>query len=275
MSSVRIMPLRLQKNLVNKVEYVPPQIKSPFITTTHEIGFIMVRCITNKLTAQYWYKSYLSIRKLYRFTPIVIIDDNSNQKFVDTNLESTLSNCRIIKSDHPASGEILGYFYYLKYKWFKKAIIIHDSVFIQNKINFDSCKNVKFLWQIDTKAYDNVSLETKLLKKLGGPYLKFYEQKNWKGCFGVMSVIEHDFLRKLSPIFKLVDSIKTRFDRMCMERIFAVACFYHYPELMSDTSIMGSIHSFPLGWGYHYRQFEKDTKIRRNFPPLVKVWTGR
>jgi len=261
---------------MNKVEYVPTQIKSPFNTTNYHIGFIIVRCVTNKLTAQYWYKCYTSIRRLYPFIPIVIIDDNSNQKFINSNLESKLSNCRIIKSEHPSSGEILGYFYYFKNKWFKKAVILHDSVFIQRPINFDSCKNVKFLWQIDNKAFDNVKLETKLLKKLGGPYLGLYEDKNkWKGCFGVMSVIEHGFLTKISPIFKLVEHVKTRHDRMCIERIFAVACFYHYPELMTDVSIMGSIHSYPLGWGYHYSQFERDIKGRRNLPALVKVWTGR
>lgn len=276
MNRVVRMPSRLQKHLIKKQEYIPTQIKSPFITANHNVGFIMIRCITNKLTAEYWYKSYISIRRFYPLTPIVIIDDNSNQKFVNSTLESNLSNCKIIKSEYPSCGEMLGYFYYLKYNWFKKAIIIHDSVFIQKHIDFDSCKNVKFIWQIDTKAYDNPKLEKELLKKIGNQYLTFYDNKdNWKGCFGVMSVIEYDFLRKISPIFRIIDDVKTRFHRMCIERIFAIMCFYHYPELMSDVSIMGSIHSYPLGWGYSYRQFEQDKKNKQTFPMFVKVWTGR
>lgn len=275
------MPLRLKKYLVRKpiqinnvVETLP---KSNIVHYNYEegLGFIIVRCIKDKKTSMYWHHAYRCIRKFYPINPIVIIDDNSNRRFINHQLEKTLEKCHIIQSDFPGCGECLGYYYFYKHHWFEKAMILHDSVFIQQFIPLDNVVGVKFLWHIETKKCDDVEWETTLLKKLGGPYLSLYEEKEcWKGCFGVMSVIEYNFLLKIASIFNLLDSIKSRRDRCCMERIFAVMCFHHCPRLMDNLSIMGDIHQYALPWGYSYMKFLKN-ESHGNLPDLVKVWTGR
>lgn len=286
------MPLRLQKYIrttkqpttITTTQFPTSQQKYFIKTNTPppnlpiaRFGFVIVRCITNRLTSKYWYKSYQSIRRFYPDTPIVIIDDNSKPMFINHRLEKTLSNCQIIQSEHPCAGEILGYYYFLKYKWFEKAVVIHDSVFIHDLVDFEKCGPVRFIWHIETKVFDNIKLESDLLKKIGGPYLGVYEDKNkWKGCFGVMAVIGHDFLKQLGSMFNILDEIKSREYRCCMERIFAVMCFHHHPQLMTEgVSIMGDIHKYPLGWGHHFTHYEKQEQRKHKFPSFVKVWTGR
>lgn len=253
--------------LFNRTDYYKSKI--------HPWGFIMVRCVQNELTSQYWLKSYDCIRKLYPEIPIVIIDDNSNPDYINNDMESNLYQCQIIKSEYPQRGEMLGYFYFMQKHWFDKAVVIHDSVFIKKRMDFHSHKNVKFLWHFGEKKYDDVEMETQLLQKINGPYMDLYADKNkWKGCFGLMSVIDHDFLVKISYMFLLMDHVNTRRHRSCMERIFAVMCFHHYPELMDNISIMGDIHQYALPWGFDYQSFIQHENNER-MPSIVKVWTGR
>jgi len=271
----RTMPLRLQKYMhaKNKTASSPPP--NPRQISFQPLGFIIVRCIQDKSTAKYWYKSYQSIRRLYPAVPVVIVDDNSNPLYINHKLQSQLTHCQIIQSEYPACGEILGYYYFLKHRWFQRAVVIHDSVFIRAHIDFQACSPVRFIWQIETKGFDDIELETELLQKIGGPYLSMYENKDaWRGCFGVMAVIDHDFLINIRDMFKVIGEIKTRRHRSCMERIFAVMCFHHYPELLHHLSVMGDIHQYPLAWGYMFTQYEKEERTRA-FPAFVKVWTGR
>lgn len=242
----------------------------------NSLGFVIVRHIKDERTSQYWYRSYQSIRKHYPSTPIVVIDDDSNPSFVDQELEKNLFNCRIIQSELPKRGEILGYYYFWKHKWFQKAVVLHNSVFLHQEMDFHSCKNVKFLWHIEDKQYDNVERETFFLRDIGSQYVHLYESKEyWKGCFGVMSVIDHDFMCKIADIFVLLPTIKSRSDRCCLERVFAVMCFYHDPSLMRNISFMGDIHEYALPWGYDFQTYQEEEDKQRTFPSLVKVWTGR
>ena len=246
-----------------------------------KLGFIMTRHIQDKKTNSYWFKSYQSIRKFYPHVPIVIIDDNSNPKYIDPDQENRLNNCRIIPSQYPRRGEMLAYYYFLQHHWFEKAVIIHDSVFVREKVDFSKCKNVKFLWHFESDVrFDDRVFETMFLRQMDGPYLDMYTNKKeyWKGCFGVMSVIEYSFLKKISYMFVLRDNINSRRHRSCMERIFAVMCFHHYPELMRDCSFFGDIQNeYPRKWGYTLKEYEQDERETNtdDLPPFVKVWTGR
>lgn len=267
----RTMPLRLQKYIGKKINLSSTQ----RIHSAFSFGFVIVRSIRDIKTAKYWHKSYTSIRTLYPHTPIVIIDDKSNPCFINIKAEKALTNCQIIQSEYPGCGEMLGYYYFWKNRWFPKAVVIHDSVFLRRPIDFASCRNVRFIWDISTHQHDDVELETELVSKIGGPYAELYEKKEeWMGCFGVMSVIDHDFLVQISAIFDIIREVRTRRHRSCMERIFAVACFHHYPELMTNVSLMGDILTCPFGWGYSFTQYQREEK-RRPFPDFVKVWTGR
>ena len=59
------------------------------------IGFIILRCVQNELTNKYWIYCYECIRKYYADNLILIIDDNSDYKYI-TN--ENLYNTTIINS---------------------------------------------------------------------------------------------------------------------------------------------------------------------------------
>jgi len=117
----------------------------------------------------------------------------------------------------------------MKHNFFKKAVIIHDSLIIKDKVDF-SAEN-KFLWRFE-HWYDVEEDEIKLIKLLenSDELLNVHRMKHlWKGCFGVMSVISYDFLTKLDDRYKiftnLVKFIKTRVYRCALERVFALTFF--------------------------------------------------
>ena len=91
--------------------------------------------MNNSLSATYWKLCYDHIRKHYPNNPIMIIDDNSDSSFISLETEKDLINTTIIQSEYPGRGELLPYLYFLKLKPFTKACIIHDSVFINKKID--------------------------------------------------------------------------------------------------------------------------------------------
>lgn len=233
------------------------------------IGFIILRHVNSELTNKYWMLSYFYIRKFYPDNPIVIIDDNSNYNFINLKKEKTLKNTKIVKSEFPARGELLPYYYFIKNKFFDKAVIIHDSVFIKKKIDFD-VKNYRFIWEFE-HCWDNVKGETNLISALKNSeeLLKFYNKKNlWKGCFGAMTVISYDFLQEIEKkyeITRLVEFVKNREQRKCLERIFG--CIFEYND--NRNTLYGNIQKY-IKFGI---KFDKKDWYRKK--PIIKVWSGR
>jgi hypothetical protein len=107
-------------------------------------GFIIVRHVNSKITDYYWKECYSCIRKWYT-DPILIIDDSSNKEWLTENIQ--IDNCQTIyDTENKGCGELLGYYYFHKLKPFDSAVIIHDSVFIQRKVDFCLNENMRFLW---------------------------------------------------------------------------------------------------------------------------------
>jgi len=106
-------------------------------------GFIITRHVNSEKTNKYWNHSVKLLRILYPYVKIVIIDDNSDQQYIKS--QFNYKNIQIIQSEFHGRGELLPYYYYIKNKFFDNAIIMHDSVFIHNRINFDLLKNMKVL----------------------------------------------------------------------------------------------------------------------------------
>jgi len=130
-----------------------------------KFGFIITRYVNSEKTNNYWIECYNCIRKFYK-NKIIIIDDNSNPEYLNSNIE--LENCQIIQSEYPQRGEILAYYYFYKYYFFENAIIIHDSVFIQNFIDFDkkyNNTNIKFIWDF-AHTWDTPEDEITLLHNI-------------------------------------------------------------------------------------------------------------
>jgi hypothetical protein len=101
-------------------------------------GFIITRHVNSEITNKYWNLCVKYIKFFYPQKKIIVIDDNSNYDYVkNENHDDLYKNVEIIKSEFPGKGELLPFYYYNKNKYFNNAIIIHDSVFIHTRINFD------------------------------------------------------------------------------------------------------------------------------------------
>jgi len=257
------------------------------------IGFIITRHVNSPETNNYWIECYHCIRMFYDY-PIVIIDDGSNPEFLT--ISPDLINCQIIfEKEFTGRGELLPYYYFYKSHFFEKAIIIHDSVFIQQKIDFQMYTGVQFLWEFE-HTWNDVTEEIQLLINTVKTRTDivfheilqmYYEKQNWKGCYGVQSVIDHSFLSYIQDkysFFELLHYVKTRKNRMALERIFGFLCHYNQPDLINNAPIFGNIHTYTRNvstarqldydyFYYHYMYDKPNGHIAHS--PIVKVWTGR
>lgn len=230
------------------------------------LGFIILRHINGITTSMYWIRCYMCIRKFYPYNPIMIIDDNSNYRFVDRLFEKKLINTKIIRSEYVGRGELLPYIYYLRNRFCEKAVFLHDSVFLNKPIELD-CKDYKFLWEFEHGA-DNVIDETRILGIYNDSELiDLYNNKSlWKGCFGGMMIISYKFLEEVNKkyeISKLIDNIKCRKDRMCFERI--IACIFQISS--KKECLLGNISTYCKWGGKNPNQYLH--------LPIIKIWTGR
>lgn len=242
------------------------------------IGFIIIRHVISERTNLLWQECYKCIRKFYD-NKIIIIDDDSDSTYLTT-LE--MVNTELIQSEFPKRAELLPYYYFLKYAWFDTAVILHDSVFIQAPIKFDKVN--KFLWHFSSHNWDNIYGEEEIIKKLknSDDILNLYNTKEqWYGCFGVMSVISYNMIHDINSkynFFKLLDSIKSRQERMMLERIFA-ATLAHEASLTKETcSYFGNIQAY-CKWGFNENYLMENYIIDKASGkitlPIVKLWSGR
>lgn len=233
------------------------------------LGFIILRHVNNETTNQYWQLCYDCIRNHYPTNHIMIIDDNSNETYIT---EKNMYNVTIIKSEYPKRGELLPYIYYLKYKLFDIACIIHDSVFIQHPIDFLSgFDKFKFIWHFE-HDWDNPSYEIKHIQKYQNTELTnfYHDKEKWKGCFGSMCVISHDYLlyiNNITPLSALIDTIQSRDDRMAFERV--IACLLSRHCKLHPPSLFGSIQEYS-NWGIPFNDRYKYPNL-----PMLKIWSGR
>jgi hypothetical protein len=229
-----------------------------------ELGFIILRHVNSSETNVYWIESYESVRKYYPESYILIIDDNSNHEYI-TNIK--LYRTTIVYGEYPGRGELLPYYYYLKYKLFDTAVIIHDSVFLNRYMDFSADK-YKIMWDFPHN-WDQPEDETKMIKLFEDEeLLKFYEDKSlWRGCFGGMSIITHDYLTFVNEkydISKLLDVVLTRYNRMSFERV--IGCLLQKNHKMEV--LLGDITQYCISTSY------KDKYINEHLP-IIKVFSGR
>lgn len=250
-------------------------------------GFIITRHVNSEKTNKYWNHNVKLLRTLYPFRKIIIIDDNSNYKYVKPDFN--YKNLEVIQSEFPGRGELLPYYYFLKYKFFKNAIIIHDSVFFHKRINFESFNGIDVLplWYfnpdtenlINTKRIlsnlkNSFDIENKLKCELNMLGLK---TDKWYGCFGVQSYINLQFLEMIElkyNLSNLISAVKTRPDRCCLERILGVIFFTESPKLLKVKSLLGDIMKYQ-NWGYTFDNYMDDVKKGTIPKVIIKVWTGR
>lgn len=244
------------------------------------IGFIVLRHVMSELTNKYWNESYRTIRRFYPNEIIMIIDDNSNPEYLKTEEDIVLTNCFIVQSEFPGAAEILPYYYYLKYKLFDKAVIIHDSVFFRKWLDFDKATDKGCpIWHFHHHHCDGALDVMGLLRVMDNSdeLVALYEKKQlWKGCFGAQSVVAHDFLSSLEEkhhLTRLVPFMTDRDKRSTLERVISCLFASGNNELQKSPSMLGVIYDY-IQWGipYHVYQEQKGTILKQD---LIKVWTTR
>jgi len=235
-------------------------------------GFVMIRHVNSKQTDYFWKECYTCIRKWYT-EPILIVDDSSDPSFLNDNMN--LVNCQIVyDTQHKGCAELLGYYYFELMRPFETAVIIHDSVFIQKRVNFlNDLKGMKPLWTFP-RHWDHELNDYyyKLCKDMPmyGDIIRFYHGGKWEGFFGLMSVIRWDFVKRLKEygLFTVMDKIRGRDSRSAMERVLGFLAYYIADSV--NPSMYGEIHSY-LPWGGTFLDYLEKGSTK----DIVKVWTGR
>jgi hypothetical protein len=252
-------------------------------------GFIMTRHVNSETTNNYWNNCIKCIRKFYPNAKIIVIDDNSNYGFVKSHFE--YKNVDIIQSEFKGRGELLPYYYYYKNKYFDNAFIIHDSIFIHKRINFDNIKDIDVLplWHFNPDKENmhnslhlisNFRNSVSLYRNLTLSDITILGRKyEWYGCFGVQSYINHNFLVRIVTkynLFSLLSKVKTRPDRCCLERIFGLIFNLESGITKKYKSLFGNIHNYNSAFDYTYDKYKYDLTVKKTLPKsIIKVWSGR
>lgn len=244
----------------------------------NDFGFIITRYVNSEKTNYYWNINAKLLNKYYPNKLIVIIDDNSNQKYLKQLF--SLKNLLIIQSHYPKRGELLPYIYFLHNKWFDKAVIIHDGIFIHKKILFEkiNCPAIS-LWHFDNNNKKQHFKNTiRLANYLNySKFIKYYLLNNniFNGCFGVQTFISHKFLVHLNNKYKiqnLLYAVHTREDRCSLERIIGLLFFL---ETNIMTSLLGNIFKHPFAFYYKFENYISDIKKNKLPNSVIKIFTGR
>ena len=258
------------------------------ITQTH--CFVVTRHVKSEHQNRYWNECYSCIRKLYPTITIFMIDDDSDYRFVHT-LPSTppIRNVFFIQSEFPGKAELLPYYYLNKYKIFKTAIILHDTVFIQNPIPemimTSTMPHPIFIWNFEHKWDHDIPIIKYLISKLNPEHtqrlLELYDEKDkWCSCYGSMSIINTEYissvLDKKYHLFNLLKELKTRVHRCCLERVFGLIC--SDSNQSPNDALLGDIHKhieqYSPSWPYQFDQYMIDKlDVNKNIQTLHIIKT--
>jgi len=244
-------------------------------------GFIITRHVNSETTNRYWNQNIKLLRTHYPQCKLIIIDDNSNQSFIKADFD--YNNLEVINSEYPGRGELLPYIYFLKYKWFDNAVIIHDSVFFHKTFDFTNTNtNAISLWMFynNNSEIDNILRISNYLNhtEVIKYHILKWSQNSWLSCLGTMSYINYDFLVNLNDKYKLtnlIDIIRNRSDRCALERIMGIL---FYIETQRNDTLFGYIndsHKKSKDCTYTFDEYMNSFYSGKIPTTVVKVWTGR
>lgn len=232
----------------NRIAYVEPyKIKNTVFS--NDYTFVILRCVKRPNVSNLWIQCYQSIKKFHPNNKIVIIDNDSNYDLIKN---ITLENTEIIQHNENKSGEILPFYYFLKYKWSKYMIYFQDSMFLNDhlcseKLNIET---FKFFWHFNPGGHDNRSIINFQLSKLKNSDKiaeLFKNKKKWFGSFGLSCTMNLEFLEFIENehhFTNLVNYTNNRDDRKGLERVLGLLCsYYHFEDVY--TSYFGIISICP------------------------------
>ena len=242
--------------------------------------FVILRHISNKNDKELWIESYHSIRKFYK-NLIIIIDDNSQIEAEHCHLD----NVEVIKSEFPGAGEILPYYYFLKYKWADRMIFLHDSMFLKREFRPEELEyGTKFHWyfSISRDLYLDKIIELSSFISNSNSLINYINSDKWIGCFGAATIITVEtinYLEKKYNLFTtLIHHIHNRREREYFERIIGIILCFEKIIDINKPSNCGCIHNVPECWDQKYKTIEDVIKLHNehNYNSVIgKIWRGR
>ena len=287
-----LSPIPSSVNSSHNNNYIIKSIAIPSIDSyelkykDQSIVFVILRHIRNIRDNNLWISSYNSVRNYYT-NKIIIIDDNSTINTVN----GKLTNTEIIKSEFNGAGELLPYYYFLKYKWADKMIFLHDSMGINRRFKDTELEaDAKFHWYFNSnEKQTNNNEQSKLylyisMLKNNENLSTFITNNNsiWKGCFGAASIIDYKIVSYLEDKYTLFTTlpvmIRIRTDRETFERLFGLLLFFE--NIVNDTncSNYGNIVGYPNAFESTNLNFETTSTVlkQRSYDAaIIKVWRGR
>jgi hypothetical protein len=275
--------------VVNTRQYIVKNIAIPspsaieLVHNSKSVVFVILRHLRTTRDNDLWISSYNSIRKFY-INKIVIIDDNSSINTVD----GKLVNTEVIKSEFNGAGEILPYYYFLKYKWADKMIFLHDSMFINRPFRDTEIEaDIKFHW------YFNIAGQIHDFRKINN-FLSILKNNielqafasdtdtKWYGCFGGATICSIDIIQYLEDEYNIFNNltlyIKNRKDRETFERVLGLVLYYEGILKDEACSNFGNIMSYPYAFDSNNTNYETASVVLRQKgydSAIIKVWRGR
>ena len=238
------------------------------------MGFIVLRHANDQTSARYWELCVERIRLHHPQAPIVIIDDHSEEGLIDEELQASYDNMLVINSTYPRGrGELLPYLYFVQHQWFETAVYIHDSVFLNRRIEWTT-DEIMPLWHF-THDWNMPEKELAIIKKISHPEVVeniFHQHQLWNGFFGGMCMMNVNFIKRVHRrhnLENLVEHIYNREMRMVFERIISCICTANMIKKMQKKSFMGDIHKY-CSFGLTYEQ-----RLETAHLPMSKIWSGR
>ena len=256
-----------------------------------DLVFIILRSVHNQTFNLYWKYCHSCIQKFHPDKKIYIIDDNST--YDDAEMFDKKYN--IIKSEFkPGRAEILPYYYLFQKKLGKKAVIVHDSFFLNTKLKYENVDTFRLLWNFNSKANWNL-FRPRTIEILKDMKIDFndLEQFKWNGAFGLMSIISLDFLQYIHSkvnlwehlIFqaqnKIINSHRPlRDERMVYERLLGYL-LYKFNGNKNCNPYFGNIYKWCLlvtgnkSDKITIQDWEENKETYQNIFTAIKMFSGR
>lgn len=255
-------------------------------------GFLVPRHIREAKHNLIWTECLMNIRRFHPTIHVLIIDDHSTVDAVrdalDQDIMASDPFTLIVRSEfEPCRGELLPFLYFqlLHGLPFSKAVVIHDSMFIQRPIDdvVNNVSDVAFLWDFGPHP-DKPDLLKRILRESQVSHcdelIDLYESHDWTGCFGGSVVITLEYLNRLNDIYgfptRLAPHITDRACRCELERVIALVCKHDIRR--TPTVLFGHINTHP--WCFTLSIEEYCDPRRRDGGPLetltiCKTWHTR
>jgi len=241
------------------------------------ICFVIIRHVNSPESNKYWIECYTRIREFYRDNPVLIVDSNSDYRFV-TDIPTT--NTLVLRSEFKGRGELQGYYYFYQTNVTNTGVILQDSMFINQHVGFG--EDTKFLWDFDIEHENKKEVDHMIsILKNNVSVKDAYESKSGvKSCFASCAVITRQMIQQLDErynIFTLLNVITTPEYAMGFERMFGVLLSLVDPKVCTG-SLFGDIFSYiknvgGYSWFYPYSSY---IAHRSHLAiPIIKVWTRR